>query len=167
MKATEYINLCLAQSQNWMMPLVLDMKDAATTAPTPNGGNHPHWIIGHLAYSESLIINKYMLGAESHSLSEWGEIFGAAKGPLPDAAGYPPFDDVVAGFEQARARTLEVLAGLSDEDLQQPSKAPPEGVKEFIGTFAQCFMVVSHHFTFHGGQIADARRAAGRKPLLG
>ena len=69
--------------------------------------------------------------------------------------------------KRTRARTLEVLAGLSDEDLNRPCKAPPEGAADFLGMYAQCFSVVSHHFMFHGGQVADARRAIGRKPLLG
>lgn len=167
MKATDYINLCLQQTKNWILPLILDMKDAATTAPTPKGGNHPHWVIGHLAYSESLLVNKYMLGQDSHPLTEWGEVFGAGKAPVADAAGYPPFDEVVAAFETTRTRTLEVLAGLSDADLEQPCKAAPEGLEDFLGTYAQCFLIVSHHCTFHGGQVADARRAAGRDPLLG
>jgi len=108
-----------------------------------------------------------MLGDDSHALTEWGEIFGVGKEVVGDAAGYPPFDDVVAAFEATRARTLEVLAGLSDEDLNRPCKAPPEGAADFLGMYAQCFSVVSHHFMFHGGQVADARRAIGRKPLLG
>ncbi len=167
MKATDYIKLSLGQTQGWILPLILDMKDAATTAPTPKGGNHPHWVIGHVAYSESLLINKYMLGDDPHPLTDWGDMFGAGKEPVADAAGYPPFDEVVAAFEKTRARTLEVLDGLSEEDLSQSCKAPPEGAAEFLGSYAQCFLMVSHHLTFHGGQIADARRAAGRKPLLG
>lgn len=167
MKTTDYIRLSLEQSRGWILPLIEDMKDAATTAPTRLGGNHPHWVIGHLAYSESLLINKYMLGEESHPLTQWGEIFGAGKEPVADAAGYPPFDEVVAAFEKTRARTLNVLDGLKDEELSQPCKAPPEGAADFIGSYAQCFFVVSHHFTFHGGQVADARRAAGKVPLMG
>lgn len=166
MKTTDYIKLCLQQTHGWVMTLITDMKDAATTAPTPNGGNHPHWVVGHLAYSESLLINKYMFGEETHPLAEWGELFGAAQDPAPDAAGYPPFDQLLAAFEKTRARTLEVLAGLTDDELDQPSKAAPESAQAFFGTYAQCFLGVSHHFVFHGGQVADARRAAGRKPLL-
>lgn len=166
MNTADYIKLSLEQSKAWVLPLILDMKDAATTMPTSKGGNHPHWCFGHLVYSESLLINKYMLGG-THPLSDWGEVFGAGKQPDPDAAGYPSFDAVLEQFEKTRAGTLEVLSSLSDADLAQPSKAPPEGAEEFFGTYAQCFFAVSHHFTFHGGQIADARRAAGRPPLMG
>ncbi len=167
MKTTDYIKKSLEQTQGWVLPMILDMKDAATTAPTPNGGNHPHWVLGHIAYSESLLIHKYMLGGDSHPLTEWGEMFGAGKEPVADAAGYPSFDEVVSQFEKTRSRTLEILASLTDEDLDQPSKAAPEGAGEFLATYAQCFIVISHHFLFHGGQVADARRAAGRKPLMG
>jgi len=42
MKTTDYIKMSLEQTKGWILPLVQDMKNAATTAPTPNGGNHPH-----------------------------------------------------------------------------------------------------------------------------
>jgi len=61
---------------------------------------------------------------------------------------------------------MDILAGLSDEDLDQPSKAIPEGTQDFFGLYAQCFFAVSHHCVFHGGQVVDARRALGRKPLM-
>ena len=112
------------------------------------------------------LVITFAIDEDSHALTEWGEIFGTGKEPVADADGYPPFDDVVAAFEKTRVRTLEVLDGLTDENLSKPCKAPPEGAADFLGTYAQCFSVVSHHFMFHGGQVADSRRAAGRKPLM-
>ena len=71
----------------------------------------------------------------------------------------------MAAFEATRARTLEVLNSLADSDLDKPSKAP-EDLKRVFGTIGQCFVTLTHHYVFHAGQVADARRSLGRKPLL-
>ena len=68
--------------------------------------------------------------------------------------------------ETVRAETMAFLDTLTDADLDKPSHAPEE-MKEWFGTIGQCLAVAPIHFGFHGGQIADARRAAGRQPVLG
>ncbi len=49
---------------------------------------------------------------------------------------------------------------LSDDDLDKPSHAPQEFGPGF-GTVAGCYTAIVIHPTFHAGQVADARRAAG------
>jgi uncharacterized damage-inducible protein DinB len=74
-------------------------------------------------------------------------------------------DELLAELEKVRARTLEVLSSMTDEDLSKPSKAPADRAALF-GTIGQCFSMISHHMTFHAGQVADARRALGKAPLF-
>jgi hypothetical protein len=154
----------LAQSKDWMMALITDMKDAPTTFPTPKGGNHPLWVIGHLAYSEASIINGFVLG-EQNPLAKWESLFGMGSEPVADASKYPSMDELRAAFEQVRGRTLQLLDSYTDADLDRPSKAPPE-YKAFFGTIGQCLITTCIHVTFHAGQAADARRTLGRKPVL-
>ena len=165
MKTTDYIAMSLEQSQGWVLGLASDIRDAPLTAPTPNGGNHPLWCIGHLAYSESNLLHSFVLG-ESNPLADWKEIFGQGSQPTDDADKYPSMDDVFGKLEEVRSKTLETLRTMSDDDLDKPSHAPEE-MKKFFGTIGQCFSAMTMHFTFHGGQIADARRAAGRAPVMG
>jgi len=164
MNAIDYIKQEMAMSKGWIGGLIADIKDAPMTAPTPNGGNHPLWVVGHLAYSESNILNAYILGKD-YPLAEWKEPFGIGSQPVDDATVYPPFDEVLAKFESARADTLAYLETLTDEDLDKPSHAP-EDKKDYFGTIGQCLTVMTTHLAFHGGQIADARRAAGRAILM-
>ena len=103
---------------------------------------------------------------EANPLAEWKEIFGQGSQPVADASRYPAFDEVLAQFEQTRSRTLKLVDSLSDDDLDKSSKAPEE-MRQYFGTIGQCLSGMLLHFTFHGGQVADARRAAGRKPLMG
>ena len=165
MKATDFIRMSLEMSQNWIFSLLNDMKDAPTTFPTPKGGNHPLWILGHLTYSEAQLTSQYIKG-EPNPLAEWEGLFGMGSQPMADAGRYPPFDKILAKFEATRANTLKILASMSDSDLDKPSKAPEE-IREFFGTIGACFAAVAIHLAYHGGQVADARRAAGRKPLMG
>jgi len=165
MKAVELIRISLDQSKGWIMGLLCDMKDAPLTSPTPVGGNHPLWVLGHLTYSEAELTKEFVLG-QPNPLVEWKDVFGPRSQPVTDASQYPSFDDVLAKFEETRAETLRILESLSDTDLDKPSKAPDE-IKEFFGTVGQCLSGVAIHFTYHGGQVADARRAIGREPLMG
>jgi hypothetical protein len=165
MKATEFIKNALDMSKDWVVGLVTDMKDAPTTFPTPKGGNHPLWVLGHLTFSEAHLVGEYIQG-DANPLAHWQDIFGQGSEPVADASRYPSFDEVLTKFQQTRAHTLKVLASLTDADLDKPSRAPEE-MRQYFGTVGACFAVVILHFTYHGGQVADSRRAAGRKPLMG
>jgi hypothetical protein len=165
MKTTDFIKTSLEMASSWVMGIIDDMKDAALTTPTPNGGNHPLWVLGHLAYAEGNLINGFVQGQEN-PLADWKEMFGQGSQPVADADKYPPFEVLMTKFQEIRANTLSVLGSLSDDDLDKPSHAPAE-IQQFFGTIAQCFAALPMHFTFHGGQVADARRAAGRPPLMG
>ena len=121
--------------------------------------------VTNIGYSEGDLINGFVK-AQPNPVADWKEMFGQGSQPSTDASQYPPIDDVLAKFEGIRAATLDTLASMTDDDLDKPSQAPEEA-KEYFGTIGHCFAALSMHFTYHGGQVADARRAAGRQPLMG
>lgn len=165
MKATEYIKLSLEKGKEWALGGILDMKDAPLTQPAPNGGNHPLWVLGHITYSESDLLDGLILG-KPNRFPEWKEIFAMGTTPRVDASFYPAMDEVLEKFEVMRAATLAHLATLTDEDLDKPSNAPRE-FAEAAGTVALCFNIICSHVNFHAGQVAVARFADGRKPIMG
>ena len=154
MEAIEFIKMSMETSKNMVMGMITDMKDAPLTQPTPKGGNHPLWVLGHLTYSEASLLDDVMLG-ETNPLA------------VTDANHYPAFDELATKFEEVRARTLTVLNGLTAADLDKPCKGCPPGSEDFLGTVGRCFSLIALHPAMHGGQVADARRAAGRKPVMG
>ena len=85
--------------------------------------------------------------------------------PTTDASQYPSMDELMGKFEEIRTATLAHLNSLSEEDLDQRSHAPEEFGPPFA-TVGACFAAISGHMSFHTGQVADARRAAGRAPLM-
>lgn len=164
MRATDIIRISLENSQNWIMGLLQDISDAPLTQPTATGGNHPLWIVGHLALSESQILDGFVLGHAAR-YADMEPLFGMGSTPVPEAAKYPPLSELVEKFSAMRAATLAHLATLSEDDLDQRSHAPEE-YGPFFATVGACYTMLTIHVAFHGGQIADARRAAGRKPLM-
>lgn len=163
MKATDFVKLSLENSTGWALGLINDMKGTPLTQPTPNGGNHPLWVLGHLARAESDLLDGFILGKPNR----FPELENCGAGSIPSTNGndYPSIDELLGKFEEIRSATLAHLDTLSDEDLEQKSHAPEE-FGAFFGTVGACFAAMSTHMSFHSGQVADARRAAGRKPLM-
>ena len=165
MNAVDCLRMTLDMGVNMTISLIDDMQDAPLTAPTARGGNHPLWILGHLAYSEGSMVHGMMLG-EDNPLESWKPIFGDGTEPTGDAAAYPPFDEVRAKFDEMRAHTLQLLDGLTDADLDTKCKQYPEEWEAFFGTYGKVLTILGDHVFMHHGQVADARRMAGRKPKM-
>ena len=54
--------------------------------PTRNGGCHTLWVLGHLAYIETLIVRTFMLGTVN-PLAQWEEVKVAASEVIASAGG--------------------------------------------------------------------------------
>lgn len=164
MKASDVLKNSLESSKVWLSALVDDIKDAPTTFPTSNKGNHPLWCLGHVIYSEAGMVAG-MIHGKPDPMPQWEPLFGRGRVPDADAKKYPTVPNMLAEWDKVRAATLTTLAGLSEADLDKPTQCPPE-LKAMFGTIGQVFVMIGLHTTFHAGQVADARRTLGRKPLL-
>ena len=168
MKATDIIRWAMQSTDEGIANLVADMHDAPLTPSTPGAaggdGNHPLWVLGHLAFIEAAV--PAILFGEPHSLEHWAPLFGTGSKPSPDPAKYPPFDEVLRTFRQLRARNVKLLDEVGEAGLDRVPKSPPPGFEEAMRTFGHTFLLIALHQMVHYGQIADARRVAGRKPLF-
>jgi hypothetical protein len=164
MNAREFIRMSLEAGKGWITTLLRDMEDAPLTMPTSKGGNHPLWILGHVAYSEAELFDVFVRG-KTNRFEKWKHLFAAGTTPVPEADRYPKMGELFAAFDAVRADTLAHLAAVSDGDLEKPSRAPQE-FGPTLATIAGCYLAMIVHVAFHEGQVADARRAAGRKPLM-
>lgn len=166
MDSRELLRISLQMSGDLLLPLLQDMQDAPMTPPTPNGGNHPTWIAGHMAFAEGNLFLHTMRG-EPNPLDEWKSILDGGTQPSDDPSIYPSMDESISRFQELREQTMALLGSLSEEDLDQPSVNCPEERKAFFGTWRQCFLAAVLHGMMHRGQVADCRRALGREPLMG
>lgn len=159
MQSIDLIRENLRRSEEIVLARIEDMRDHHMVFPTPRGGCHTLWVLGHLAYIEALVVQDIMLG-EENPLAHWGEIFDGAE-VSGDAARFPTFDLVLGECRGVRARTVALLDSLSEDDLDRRSANPPEGAEELLGTHRRCLQYAAAHWFMHRGQLADARRAAG------
>lgn len=164
MNTIDFIKFSLESSTGWAMGLINDMKDAPLAQPTSSGGNHPTWVLGHLARAESDLLDGFILG-QPNRFPELESEFSMGSKPTADADKYPSIDELMGKFQQIRAATLAHLDTLSEADLDKKSHAPEEFGPTF-GTVGSCFAAMSTHVAFHAGQVADARRSSGRDPLM-
>lgn len=159
MESIDLIRDNLTQSRDRVLARIEEMREHALVFPTPNGGCHTLWVLGHLAYIESLVVRTFLLGGES-PLAGWEAVFDGTD-VSGDAALFPPFDEVLARLRATRAATLALLETWSEADLDRPGAKAPPGHEDTFGTGRRCLQFVADHTYMHRGHLADARRAAG------
>jgi len=52
MQTKDAIRIALTASNEAVLSVIDEMRDLPTTFPTPNGGCHPLWVLGHLTLVE-------------------------------------------------------------------------------------------------------------------
>jgi len=159
MQSIDLIRDNLRRSRDRVLARVEEMRDFCVVSPTPRGGCHTLWVLGHLAYIEALVVMKIMLG-NSNPLADWEEIFDGAD-VSADIGRFPPFDQVLKRCRAEREATLALLDSLTEADLDRPSAASPPGFEDTFGTYRLCLQYAADHWYMHRGNLADARRAAG------
>lgn len=122
------------------------------------GKGHPLWQMGHLIWAHDLIINQWFLGGESVVPAEYSGIFAPeimkGKTPSAEASDYPSWDDVMDNYDKACAKTIELLEGLSDEDLPGELRGNvSERVRSVFGKLGESLISMSLHEAHHRGQI--------------
>ena len=134
--------------------------DVTTTFPTPSGGCHPLWVLGHLTMVEGTVPE--VLYGEKNPVAHWQALFGEGSEPVARANAYPTFAEIRERYSELRERNLRILESLTEEDLDRATKAPPKGREQEFATFGRAFLVIALHQCMHRGHITDALRAAGR-----
>ena len=159
MQSIDLIRDNLRKSRDRVLARVEDMCDHALVFPTPAGGSHTLWVLGHLAYIESLVMHAFLNG-EPNPFAHWEAIFDGAD-VSGDAATFPPFDEALHECRQARERTIALADSLTEADLDRPAASIPRNFEDFFGTYRLCLQYLADHWYMHRAHLADCRRAAG------
>lgn len=141
------------------------VKAAAKTVPEDKrmhqiaeGKGHPLWQMGHLAFAHDRIINQIFLGGESVIPEEYTAMFAPdlmkGKAPTGNAGDYPSWDEVLDNYDKATANTLELIDGLSDEELPGELKGEAaQRTRDYFGSLERALMMMGLHAAHHRGQI--------------
>ena len=143
-----------------MLSSLEQIQDSPLTFPTPQGGCHPLWVLGHLTLVEGLTYE--LISGKPNPVSAWAPMFAPNTTPVADASKYPAFAEIRARYFEMREKNLGLLESLSEADLDTPTKNPPKGLEEIFATYGKAFLALAFHQAAHRGQITDAARAAGR-----
>jgi hypothetical protein len=157
MNTKDAIRFALDLSNRAVMSKIDEMANLPTAFPTPKGGCHPLWVLGHLTLIEGMM--PAVLYGKANPVEGWVKLFGEHTEPVSDARAYPPFQEVRAKYMELREQNLQLLESLSEEELGRATKAPPTGREREFATFGQSFLVLALHQTMHRGQVTDALRA--------
>ena len=163
MKAIDVIRWAMQLTDGGTARLAADMADAATVAPVP-GGNHALWTLGHLCVIEGNM-PKILLG-RPNPVEQWTPLFGMGTTPRPDANGYPTFDEVLVKYRELRATNLKMLDEIGEGNLDKPPHWVPPGFEDLMTSAGHTLTLLALHNMVHYGELAVARRAAGRQPLM-
>lgn len=168
MQASDAIRWALIFTDQGFTNIVSDMREAALTPSTPGAkggdGNHTLWCIGHQAFIEASV--HQAITGKPNALGHWGDLFAPGTRPKPDASAYPPFDEVLSTYRSMRRRSLALLDEIGPDGLDHKPVAVPPGFEDAMTTNGGTLLLCTLHQMVHYGQVADARRVAGRKPLF-
>lgn len=159
MNSIDLIRENLRKSAEIVLARIEDMREHSMVFPTPNGGCHTLWVLGHLTFIEALVIREFMLGG-TNPHAPWSDVFDGDD-ITDDPSKFPSFDYVLEACRTERLATLDLLDRFTEHDLDRASSAAPSGYEHFFGSYRSCLQYVADHWYMHRGQLADARRAAG------
>lgn len=162
----DVIESALNQSYGWSRALAEDLSDAPLAFPTPNGGNHATWVVGHLALARAGLLS--FITGEPNALGNWAPIFGGTSTPVDHADTYPAYGELLKTWEHEHKRSMKLLKQTTPDGLDATPPAVPEAFASVPGmdTVGGVFLFIAMHEMSHRGQLADCRRALGRKPLV-
>lgn len=162
MTTKEAIRYALGLADGASLPAIESMASAPLTYPTPNGGCHPLWVVGHLAVVEGMLTS--MLTNGPSPTSHWEPLFGQDSETTADASLYPTYDEVRERFRSLRFDNLERLDAMTEADFERATAWQPKGLEAHFDTVGKALLTTALHQTMHRGQLTDAIRAAGQTP---
>jgi hypothetical protein len=162
MQAVDALAAALNLAHTWNQNLAELMRDAPLASPTPGTGNHPHWVVGHLACSNTSLLT--MMDGRDNAIAAWEPLFLGGSTPRPDGRDYPEYDDVLDRFNQSHHDARALLDELGEAGLdRKPSIVWPQLVDDpDFKSAGRLLNFLALHAMSHRGQLADAARAAGK-----
>jgi hypothetical protein len=163
MKATEALQIALKSTQATLGMWLSDLSDANLLVRPVPGANHTAWQLGHMISGEPYLVKMAMPEAVYPALppgfeQQYSKETAAQESPK----GFLTKAQYLDLFGKVRQATLDLVARLSDTDLDRPTSGK---MAQFAPTLGAMLLLVSDHTLMHGGQIVVLRRKLG-KPVL-
>lgn len=163
MNANQALTHGLATSAHLFTTLAGDLRDHPLHRAV-DGGIHAAWAVGHVAFSEGHF--HHMITGDDNPVAAWGEHLAGGTTPTDDASVYPAYEEALDRYQALHKKTLELVHGMSESDLDRQVEGMPPEFDAFFGTVGKVLCAATIHPMHHTGQLADIRRSLGRAPLI-
>ena len=161
MNLKKFVTVQMEMVRGMLLEWVKEIPEEKMTVRAIDGGVHLAWILGHLAWSEAGVLNKFVLEKEN-PMKHLGKACRMGSTVVDDAGAYPSKAEALKLLEQVRSDTLKFLETVSEEDLDKPVKdAPPE-----FKNWGSVLALIASHEAHHNGQISIIWRQLGHKPKV-
>lgn len=164
MQSKSILILANRQCAGLVFPLLDDLQSAPLVSPITGSGNHAHWLLGHLVFSEGRY--REMMQGIANPCQSLHDKFGGGSQPDPAAVDYPQYDELLMQLRSMNDEFMRWLEATSEDELDQLIEGIPPQFELYFGTWRHMFLMRAMHWMNHRGQLADCRRAAGRPPLM-
>ena len=141
--------------------MIKEMSPEEMAASPVPGGNNPLWNVGHLVFSEARGLYA-RIRQQPNPVESWESLFAEGSTPIKGGKGYPSKEELWSRFEQVRKDLLSFIESVSETDLDRPTTID----HPLFNTVGKVLGSLAMHQAFHVGQIAVARKALGKKPVL-
>ena len=125
--------------------------------------NHINWQLGHLISSDHNMVSGVIPDSMPALPDGFAEKYTKETASSDDASAFCTKAELLAAAEAQLNGALEVLKGLSDEDLDTAS---PEPINQYAPTTGHVFELLGSHWMMHCGQWVVVRRQMGKAPLF-
>ena len=130
--------------------------------PAGGRGNHPLWLLGHVANSEAHLAGWGGAKVDVPAVADPAK-FGMGSTPAADASIYPSKQELLAYAAAVRKQVLAGLAKVEASDLEKPAVNAPE----FFKSRGHCWQIVVTHEMMHVGQLTVVRKELALPPVIG
>lgn len=125
---------------------------------TQPGKAHPLWLVGHLANTASLLINRWCCEAENLMPKEYTKRFSpdfAQGDPITNnAADYPSWEETLSLYKKITASCVENIRKLDDATLNGELRGgAPDAMKQVFGNVGKTLRSMALHDSYHRGQL--------------
>ena len=128
-----------------------------------NGRNHIYWTFGHM--TAHMDMGPVLVPGAADTLSPaYQQLFGKGTLPVPNGAGYPPFEDMQSEFRRLGKLAVKCIGQLQDADLTQPPARPmPAELQSMFPNQGAIIRGNSFHMAYHNGQLSQFKAMFERR----
>lgn len=160
----EYALAQYAWHLQMLQGVMSDIDDANITRQPVPKGNHPAWIIGHLALSSDNLLK--MMGQPTTVPENLRPLFGRGSEPQAERSIYPSKDALLQQLATVHTAVSQALPHVPREVLDRPNPVPLVQLQSLPTVGNLIMHLLTTHEAFHLGQLSAWRRAMGYAPLF-